>query len=1118
MTRRPAFWVFLGVLGVAGFFAALRLFPLAFPLISLDITMDRDAALSGSAILSERYGWDRPETRVAASFGQIDPQVQTYVELEGGGREAFVELADQNTYHPYGWTVRRYAEGEIRESRIRFTPAGDAYGFVLTLPEDEPGEGNVSAELARTMAETTAAEWDVDLAPFDLLDASSETHPGGRVDHTLVYQRRDVSVGEARFRVRIVIAGQESSELTHFVFIPEAFEQRYIDMRSSNDAIALAAQSVLFLIFILGACVGTAMLMRQRWVEWRAPLVWGAVVAGLLALNTINALPLSWMSYDTAVSTDLFLLGQIALAVLIFVLVTPLLAFFFMAAESFGRRAFPEHLQQWRFWSQEVAASRAALGRTLAAYLLLGFGLGYVVLFYLGTSSLDGWWSPAEALVQPDLLATYQPWLMAVSTSLFAAFWEESIFRAVPIAGAALIGARFGRRGAWIWGAIAIQAVVFAAGHANYPQQPAYARVIELVGPAFLWGVVYLHFGLVPTILTHFLYDLSLFGLPLFASDAPGGLVDRGLLIAFGLVPMFVVLRARRGGRATAEAPSWAYNREWSPPTGSHPPDDSREPTAPVAVMASVGLPVRRSVLYGLGLAGAVLWLGTTLGGPDEAPPFTESRSEAIAAGRAALEASFGPKPSFVALTSVPQGRGPDHRYVFEEAGEEPYADLVGTFLGAPRWVVRFVDFGAEAEERVEEYLVHVGPEGEIVRFEHVLPEGRAGERLEENPARTLALEVVRDRFGQGEASVREVGAEKTTLPTRTDWEFTFSDPSVLGDVAGEGRIRVSIAGDEVIDAHRFVHVPEEWERGQKAEAMPRTIVNGGAGLLLFLGYGAATVLAVVLWAKRKLTIRPVLQIGAIVLVAMAVSQLNAWPALSSNFVTQLPWGLQVGAAMVGLVLITVVGAAAIGLATALAHAGLGERQPETESPLVALAVGMTLVGVASAGSLLGTGLPDWPDLSNAATFLPTVAGATGSVLPYLFLTSVLMVLSAQVIRSRHQRWWSSALIMMVLSIGLLMTPDSLQDSFLTWIPAGLVIGTLVFGVAHLGASVPALIPGVMATILGIELVQVILAPPHHGARLGALLGLIVLGSIAWWWTRVLDRSEATANAEGGNP
>ncbi len=53
-------------------------------------------------------------------------------------------------------------------------------------------------------------------------------------------------------------------------------------------------------------------------------------------------------------------------------------------------------------------------------------------------------------------------------------------------------------------------------------------------------------------------------------------------------------------------------------------------------------------------------------------------------------------------------GRGAAHEYVFEERGGESLDALVGTFLAPPQWVVRFVNWDAEAEERVEEFVVNV--------------------------------------------------------------------------------------------------------------------------------------------------------------------------------------------------------------------------------------------------------------------------------------------------------------------------------------------------------------------------------------------------------------------------
>ena len=490
MTRRPSTWIFFGLLSMAGLLVAVRLFPTAFPIATLDLEMDRQAAVSQAETLARQYAWDPPEARTAATFGQTDPEVQTYVELEAGGRDAFAELAERGIYHRICGPCDDSKRG--RSKRAEFSSrAGEPHGFHLRFPEEDPGGGNLPEEEALAIAERTASQWGVD-PPL----SSSSNRPRRGIRGGAWTTRSCSSARTRRWKTAASDCGSGSaenraSELAHFVYVPEAFSQRYRDMRSANDGIALASQSVFVVLFLLlGGVGGTALLMRRRWVIWRPPLAWGALTALLLGLGVANTLPLRWMGYDPAVSVQTFLAGQLALAASAALIGTPLLALIFLAGESLGRRAFPSHIQQWRFWSSEVAASTPVLGRTAGAYLLLGLQLGYVVLFYAATSRLEGWWSPAEAVVQPDLLATPQPWLLAVSTSLFAAFWEESAFRAIPIACAALLGQRYGRKNLWIWGAVALQAVVFAAGHANYPQQPAYARLIELTVPALLWGVI----------------------------------------------------------------------------------------------------------------------------------------------------------------------------------------------------------------------------------------------------------------------------------------------------------------------------------------------------------------------------------------------------------------------------------------------------------------------------------------------------------------------------------------------------------------------------------------------------------------------------------------------------
>ncbi|HIC52812.1 MAG TPA: CPBP family intramembrane metalloprotease [Gemmatimonadetes bacterium] len=1129
MTRRPTFWIIFCALGIAGAVTAIRLFSVAMPSISLDISMDRGSALAEAAALAERYGWAPSDARSAASFGQVGSEVQTYVELEGGGSDAFANLANLGVYQPYQWAVRRFAEGEVAEALVRFTPEGSPYGFRLRLSEDDPGQENLDQAAARAAAEAGAAEWTVDLSSYSLLESSAETLPGGRVDHTFVFERTDTALAQARFRVRLVIAGDQFAQLTHFVHVPEAFSRQYADMRSTNEAIALVAQSIFILVFVLfGAGLGTALLLRRRWVEWRTALMWGGFSALLIGLNGVNALPLSWMSYDTALSANTFVLQQIAAAGAIFVLGTPVLGFFFMAGESLGRRAFPGHLQQWRAWSPEVASSNSVLGLTTAAYVLLGLGMGYLVLFYLGTSRLDGWWSPAGALVQPDLLATYMPWLQAVSISLYAAMWEESVFRAVPIACAALIGLKYGRKSLWIWGMVVLQAVVFAAGHANYPQQPPYARVIELTIPALIWGAVYVRFGLLPTILTHFLYDLTLISSVLFASDA---MFDQGVIVAVGLIPLALVLWARRGGRARSTPPEWAYNRGWTPPElpggteseGGALPGDGSGPErgsgskidpAPEGDSEPEGdrqalLPVPTRVIYVGGLTGLLLWVtGAMVREPP--PTLVLGRSEIAGIAQQAMDAFGGASAGWTRTLYTGGGNSRAHTYVLEQGGEEALDQLFGSYLTDPQWVVRYADWGAEPEQRIEEFRLYISRDGGLRRIAHILPEARAGAGLSEDSARVLALAAAGTVMEEDAVRrLEEVGAEEIAQPARTDWEFTFRDPAMLAGLEGEARLTVDVAGGGVSDVRRYVHVPEEWDRERRESDNRRSIVLVGLGMVLVLTFGGGAIIAIVVWSRRGLPTRVVLTTAGATFLALTLSIGNGWPDVTANFTTAQPWPFQAGAAVFAFLLLALVGGAGIGLVSGLGHRGF-EPRSRKEAPLwTGVALGLLIAGLRSTVFVLAPGWPPLPDYSGASAFLPVLAEPLAAVTPFLLFTAAVLALSAAFVRFTGHPVYGSMVNFTILATGAVIVPSGFQTSVLAWIGTALIGVAVVLTIVRFSARVPALAPLIVGTLMVTVALETALTGPYLGARVGGLLAASLIAWLALIWSRALGRSDA---------
>src|SRR5215510_12346508 len=337
MLRHSIFWIVFIALSVAAAIFTFKNFSTAFPLVSIDLKMDRPDALRMARSLAEKNSWPPKGFDQAAEFA-ADQEGQNFIELEGGGKPELRRIVEQKIFAPYTWRVRQFKEGDAHETLVRFTPEGEPYGFVVKLPDQEKG-ANRSVDEARRIAEEAAAnEWNIDFTRYQLVEASQDVRPGGRTDHTFVYERQDERIREGRYRLRLVVGGDKLTELTHFVQIPEAFSRRYEQMRSANDAINAVDSVLLFALYILGFCgIGLFFMIRQHWVLWRQATVWAVFVALLMGLAQLNAWPLAWMNYDTAVSASGFAIRQVMTAVAVFGAFAVLLTISFVAAETLTR-------------------------------------------------------------------------------------------------------------------------------------------------------------------------------------------------------------------------------------------------------------------------------------------------------------------------------------------------------------------------------------------------------------------------------------------------------------------------------------------------------------------------------------------------------------------------------------------------------------------------------------------------------------------------------------------------------------------------------------------------------------------------------------------------------------
>ncbi|MEO8935470.1 MAG: CPBP family intramembrane glutamic endopeptidase [Burkholderiaceae bacterium] len=1118
LIKKPVVWIVLLIASGLCVFTVLRYFGDAFSVLDLDVRMSRDEAIRDARrIATDRKLTTATLTEAAAGFSG-DAPVQTFIELEGGGKPALKPLLGGEEFSLYKWRVRLYAPRVEPEVQIAFTPDGHPSGFFSKVPEAEAGAA-LSADDARAIAVAAAArDWNVDFTRYRTLTASAVTRPGKRVDHEFVYERKldgAPPIGDGRLRLRLVVTGDRLTQLQRFVYVPEAFARRYETIRSVNNNIAAAASIAAGLLYGLGGClIGLIWLMRRHAVRWGPAAKWAGVVAVLIAGAALVSISGSWFGYDTATSATTHLVTRIGGALAGGVVTWLLLTVIFATAEGLGRLAFGSHPQLWRSWRMPSAISRAIWGRTLAGYAWIGFDLAFIATFYFLVQRYLGWWSPSDALIDPNILGTPQPWITPVSMALQAGLMEESLFRAIPLAGAALIGRHFGREKTFIVAALVLQAIIFGCAHANYPGQPAYARPIELFLPSLVWGVVYLRYGLVPGILFHFGFDLVLMSIPLFVTDAPGILFDRAMVIGILALPLIVLIVQRlRAGRLIDLPDSERNAAAGTSGPQARAVDDAilDEVDAPTPVVVAPRSRRETALLAVLGLVG-IVGLGLRLAQPYDAPRLTIDRAEAIQIAEHALADRGVQLDARWHRTAKAFGVADEQgaRFAWKEGGRALYARLIGTTLPPPHWEVRFARFDGDVADR-DAWRVSVvdrraAPDG-IRLIVHDIPEGRAGKRLSEGDARPLAEAAIAAWLKVPASSLRAVSAQATEQPARVDWQFRYADPSIVMPAGGEARIGVEIDGDEVASVGRSTFVPDAWARDQRRRNEGLVVPRALLGLLT----GALSICVMVSLVRRlargEASKRAAWVVALLIVVILSTAAALDFKATEFSFTVAEPYNNQVLRFALQWLGITAA-AALFGALVAAVGVRIASRAEDHEPPsasrwrrwIPAVCLALLIAGVGGLGTLTGPAANARVPSVGAADSLAPALSAFSSALG--FTTTVAgVVLAAAVLATRRRRYEILIAIGFVAAaaLGRAAGPD-------TTVVAVLLSGIGGFVGWWIYRSQLRDRPGVIAPLLLLVgllgLLPGLVQPAFPGARVAAFAGIVgtLLGYAIWRW------------------
>lgn len=1056
--KKPSFWIGFITLNIICIIYICTYFYQAFPIVNVSITLDRDQAITQAKQLAQEYHWG-PQTEspfTAVSF-ETDNTTKTFIELEGGGQNALLNMMSNHWYEPYLWHVRLFDEFNIEEVSVYFTPDGKRYEFEETIADITELPSLKKSEALTLVLKALTDDWSIDITPYELIEASKQIKPNNRIDRTFVFERSDITLRDGRYRIKAVVSGNKLTEIKRFIKVPESFTLQYKQMRSYNDAIAYAGAIFAFIFYLLlGSIIGLFLLLRINWVIWQTPIKWALLIATLNFLMTFNTLPLLWMDYKTESSMMGFLLQIIIKGLHGFFTDFVIVALAFTTAESLTRRAFAHHIRLWDSWSKNIGNSFCILGRTIGGYLMVSIFLAFSVTFYMLSSKFLGWWSPIGNLADPDILANYLPWFSSVAISLEAGFLEECKFRAIPLATAALIGERFGNKKWWIGAAFILQAIVFGAAHANYPSEPAIARLVELIIPSFIFGGIYLRFGLITGIIAHYSFDVVLFALPIFFSHA---WLNTIAVIFCILIPLWIVIYRRIQQHQWVTLTTTAFNGSWQPV--------DNEELLLIDPKEQIIKPLehtKRTYLMISAIVGLIAWALYT---PFQSvsPKLKLYKDETISIAHdnmlknaPELSSSYKPyvqvKPTFKETDKNEL----QHSYIWQTYGKEVYQKLLGSYLKPARMVIRFLRFDGSLVERAQEYAVSVGAPSEhpstysALNWQHKIPEQIAGANLIKKEARAIAEQGLIDHGYQLE-DLYERKAKPQQLPDRKDWIFTFgnkTDVSIDGKhlKKGELLIIVAVSGDKLTRIEKKVHVPQQYKRNKLNIKRINNVLQQLYHLLVSTLFIFCMILGLVYWAKKRFSTSLFLCSLLVFILLFAITLFNGYPNSIAQFNTQAPFINQLLKTYLVVIQRYLLRAFVFAFTFSLiiAYRPGYNYKSAYENIATGMSAGIIIQAIASIIELYRPSIePVWAGYKGAGTLSPML-GFILYYLPEYFTYAIgltLCLIIINYITDYGKRYFALALLGSIIAC-LTMTGMQSFEIPLYWIISSLILGTAV--------------------------------------------------------------------------
>lgn len=836
-----------------------------FPSASIDLKLTKTEIKQLSDQWKNKCGY-KEEKGIESTTFSYDDDAKTFLEYELGASRANELMHD--TIPCWYWTTRYCKPLKQEEFSCWLDPVGHLVSFSHSI-ENDTELPNISHADAKKMAEDALqGDVKVDLKTYKLVEDGS-VEQAHRTDHYFTWEDKSQVYSGARLRCYAYISGNEVTAVNHYLKIPDAWKRKFAKLRSYNDALEEVAtifyealQAGIFFVFLWSFANGQ--------IRWKFTLSVSIVYAILAILDSLNSLPQSLHEYTTTTPYSgfqvEFALRALWSGVSTFFQIFTLVA----AAETVYRLARPNFISLEKSFTKRGAQTLQTLQGMLAGIGTFGIHLGWLIVYYILGRSFN-LWCPLD-ISNSEALSSIVPALSSLNVGFNASLTEELTYRVLGLMAFQRLVKKF-------WLANILQAAAWAFMHSNYPQEPPYARGLELTVVGTIYGMVLNKFGLLACIFSHNLIDTFLGLNPLFTSRASSLKISAYLsLVPFVFVLAVPIMLWYREKKFNSE--SEVSNLALSPPK-PHSFAEEVQHTAHSYSYKPLST-AKRLFLVFLIVVGAATEFGVHIPSLAHETNVTFSREDALKAATKVLTDRDLRPDAFSSVAYISSALDlEEFQYVFEK--DRPHMNQLVYNPETPLlWTVRFYK-----PLSGDEYRVMFDAKGKLEEVLVTMEEDEEGANLSKEEALAKVQDYFHKLHPEMEPFVLDDSSEQKR-DKRTDWNFTFKLPRFKVGTA-DYKVTINCIGDQPSGFSNAWSIPDAWKFQRAIKSWRERIVPnllyacelGLIGMVLFWARGVIRASAIP-W-------RPAIMFGVGMAAIVVVKNLNDWPMFFASYDADAP-------------------------------------------------------------------------------------------------------------------------------------------------------------------------------------------------------------------------------------